>query len=178
MFPLLNLKFTDLNLRKHLIKFVQNNYLNERYFTVNSRNYDRFYCNLLHHNDLHFLEEVKLLRNNAYKQINIDFFEEEPVFGIFLGLNLEGGSVHKHTDPTQNGYTHTRINFLLSKPYEGGNPIINCKIYEIDEGCSWINLASKWEHNSTPVRGNKPRIVLSLGSLVKTEIIDNLNITL
>ena len=62
-----------------------------------------------------------------------------------------------------------RINFLVSKPHQGGNPVIENKEYNIMEDNAWLNLASRWVHSSTPVVGNKPRVVLSLGAFVSPE---------
>lgn len=99
----------------------------------------------------------------------------EPLFGNFIGVNIEGANVHLHTDPGKiiNGtfHNHVRINFLLSKPIQGGLPVIDNTIIDIDEGDAWINVADKWQHQSTPVIGGKPRIVLSLGSLVPEQIV-------
>jgi hypothetical protein len=94
------------------------------------------------------------------------------LFGIFLGVNTQTGFVHEHTDPTKQGYYHVRLNFLVSKPFAGGMPVINGQEFSVDENESWINLASEWWHKSTPVVGDKPRIVLSLGALVEKTQVD------
>ena len=177
MYPLIPLKFTDVSLKTKLIDFVTLNYLNTKYFSANGKTRKRFFCNILQH-DLDFVDQVKALRLQSFTDININSFKEEPMYGIFLGVNLEEGFVHQHQDLAPENFVHTRINFLLSKPIQGGQPIINNKVYNVDEDCSWINLASKWLHSSSPVIGNKPRIVLSMGSFVETSIIDSLNIRL
>jgi hypothetical protein len=50
--------------------------------------------------------------------------------------------------------------------------VVDGKEYSIEEGQSWINIASKWAHMSTPVVGTKNRIVLSLGGYVKISDVD------
>jgi len=50
-------------------------------------------------------------------------------------------------------------------------PIINGIEYEIEQGECWKNVASSWWHGSSPVVGNKERIVLSLGSLIKNKVV-------
>lgn len=111
-------------------------------------------------------EKLKVTRQLCLKALNVDQFEEEPCFGIFIGVNTESGAVHAHTDPAKPGYVHFRLNFLVSKPESGGIPVVNGELVEVKELESWINCASKWLHKSTPVVGTKPRIVLSLGALI------------
>lgn len=88
----------------------------------------------------------------------------DPTFGDFLSFNLEGGNIHKHTDPNSTGRTHTRYNLLLSVPDEGGQPIYGGE-YKIDyeEKFIWRCEAGKHTHESLPVVGTKPRINISFG---------------
>lgn len=109
---------------------------------------------------------LKKIREKCFENLNITNFKEEPYFGIFIGVNTESGFVHEHIDPTKNDYVHFRLNFLVSKPENGGVPVVNGNEVNIQERESWINCASKWLHKSTPVVGAKPRIVLSLGGLI------------
>lgn len=113
-------------------------------------------------------------REIAYEHLGTTTYYNEPMFGSFIGVNQEGGSVHEHQDDRdQNGNWHLRYNFMIQKPNIGGNPIINGKEYWIDEGEAWINYASEWKHGSTPVAGNRERIVLSLGACVPEHIVKN-----
>lgn len=135
----------------------------EHLFKING--YGRKY-----YSTLNFDEEInnylKATRQLCLKTLDIDQFEEEPCFGIFIGINTESGSVHEHIDLAKDGYVHFRLNFLVSKPEDGGIPIVNGELIKVEELESWINCASKWPHKSTPVVGKKPRIVLSLGALI------------
>jgi hypothetical protein len=154
-----------------LISFARDNQKCNKYFNPNGSS--RQYC-ILNRID-HEIKYLALnLWNEKYTELGITEFLEEPMYGIFLGVNNEGGFVHSHTDAAPKGYYHTRINFLLSKPESGGLPIYNNTIHDYEEGASWLNLANVWSHSSTPVLGKKDRIVLSLGALIKREIINGI----
>jgi hypothetical protein len=160
--------------RDQFVQFALNNYLNEDVFTVNGEG--RSFCNIL--NAPEISEFAKDFRVKVFNEIGIHSFIEEPMFGIFIGVNTLGGNVHQHKDSTMKGYYHFRLNFMLSKPTAGGNPVINNIEYEVPEGSSWVNLASEWNHSSTVVSGDKHRIVLSVGGTVKKDILDPLLDTL
>lgn len=156
---------------KKLISFAHEYQKNEEYFYPNG--VSRQFC-ILNRINHEIKDLANKLRIEKYKELGVNKFLEEPHFGIFLGVNNEGGSVHLHTDPAPKGYYHTRINFLLSKPKSGGLPIYNDATHDYEEGASWLYLANIWPHASTPVVGKKDRIVLSLGALVKQETIDKI----
>lgn len=147
-----------------VVIFCKKNYQNKKYFTENGP--ARQFC-IVNQLDTSITDYLIILREKKLKLLGINSFLEEPEFGIFLGVNTEGGFVHEHTDITIPNYYHVRLNFLLSKPEQGGIPIIKNFKINLNEGESWINLASEWPHSSTPVLGKKLRIVLSLGALVK-----------
>jgi hypothetical protein len=58
---------------------------------------------------------------------------------------------------------------MIQKPIIGGDVVINSTTHAIGEGESWINFASKWQHSSTPVIGDRSRIVLSMGNYVENQ---------
>ena len=166
---------TDITISKDealpVVVFCKNNYQNKKYFTDNGPG--RQFC-IVNQLTTPITDYLINLREKKFKLLGINLFLEEPEFGIFLGVNTEGGFVHEHTDITIPNYYHFRLNFLLSKPETGGIPVVNNTQLLINEGESWINLASEWAHSSTPVAGDKPRIVLSLGALIKKEYFDNI----
>ena len=131
-----------------------------------SNTFNRKYCTLNKYN-IPLTAQLKEYSNYIFSLLNITKQVEEEVFGNFIGVQKEGGFVHPHTDcKNDRGWEHIRINFLVSKPTGGGMPIINNEQYTIEEYCSWYNHASKWIHSSSPVIGDIPRIVLSLGAFV------------
>jgi len=151
------------NVANKISKFAKNN---EHLFVSNGIG-RKYYSTMFNKNDFNvYLESI---RQMCLKNLEIEQFEEEPYFGIFIGINTESGFVQEHTDPSKDGYVHFRLNFLISKPKSGGMPVINGKEIRVNELESWINCASKWLHKSTPVVGKKPRIVLSLGALITEE---------
>lgn len=160
-----------------VIKFA---YENEESFTwnfSNTRFKTRRFCNLnkIQSNISTIIENYS---KELFKQLNMLDTLTEPMFGNFVGVNLEGGSVHAHTDLTEDNYNHIRLNFLVSKPYSGGMPILNDKEYVVEEDFGWINMANKWKHASTVVSGTKPRIILSLGKYVVKQESDHFDFLL
>jgi hypothetical protein len=58
---------------------------------------------------------------------------------------------------------------ILKYPTEGGHSIYNGKINVLKENMVWRCVAGKVIHGSVPVKGEIPRITLSLGFLIKNE---------
>lgn len=173
MNPRMNVKLPE-SLAKRIIEFATNDNTVRAYFEKNAIGEGRRYCTL-NKFSLDLSRDVREFAKNAYRQIGIDNFIEEHMYGNFIGVNLTGGNVHQHTDPRHdNGYHHIRLNFLIQKPEIGGNPVIDGVEYSIGEGQSWINYASEWWHGSTPVSGNRYRIVLSLGAYVSPEMLQKI----
>jgi len=152
----------DPGIKKNILDFVSSS--DASYWVNNTLN--RKYCILNRYNlPLTFL--LKEYSSNIFSQLNITKQTEEEIFGNFIGVHNENGFVLSHIDSKNiYGWEHVRINFLVNKPKEGGMPIINNELFKIEEDCSWLNLASKWKHTSTPVVGDTLRIVLSLGAFV------------
>lgn len=135
-------------------------------FNLNTAGQGRRFCNLNKVN--HELKNlVSEFADSCFAQLDMNPYETEHLYGNFIGVNTTGAYVQPHTDPRKNGKYHVRLNFLIQKPLSGGMPVINDVEYKINEGECWINLASEWKHGSTPVVGNTPRIVLSLGKYIE-----------
>jgi hypothetical protein len=156
----------DSDIKKNILDFVLTS--DAFYWKENTsgNTFNRKFCMLNKYN-LPLTTRIKDYSNNLFSLLNITKQIEEKTFGNFIGVQKEGGFVQPHTDGKNDiGWEHVRVNFLVSKPKEGGMPIISNELYTIDENCSWFNYASKWVHSSTPVFGDTPRIVLSLGAFV------------
>ncbi len=166
----LDLKINEKDKNK-IVSFAHEHQKNKKYFQPNGNS--RQFC-VLNRIDHEIKSLAYKLWNEKYEELGVKEFSEEPMFGIFLSVNNEGGFVHPHSDSAPEGYYHTRINFLLSKPESGGLPIYDNAIHDYEEGTAWLNLANVWRHASTPVIGKKDRIVLSLGALVKQGIINGI----
>jgi hypothetical protein len=159
----------DSTVKKLVIDFVNNSKSNFWINNTAGNTFNRKYCTLNKH-DLPISKIIRDYSKLVFLELNISQQIEEERFGNLIGCNAEGGFVHPHTDqPSSKGWQHVRINFLISKPYQGGNPVIENKEYNIMEDNAWFNLASKWVHSSTPVVGDKARVVLSLGAFVSSE---------
>jgi hypothetical protein len=110
--------------------------------------------------------EYWLVRDRAIAALQIDQYVEEPTFKCFLGCNLAGGFVHPHIDKAPPGKWHIRCNLMLSKPLEGGVPIIENKLIELQEGDLWAFIPSQLRHWSSQVEGERKRFICSYGFLV------------
>lgn len=136
------------------------------FFKSNSVNGTRRFCNVNLYN-VPLQEKIREFSRKSYRNMGITEITEEHLFGNFIGVNLEHGFVHQHKDPRgKNNEVHVRLNFMLQKPVQGGDPIINGNVLSVHEGESWINFASEWTHSSTPVKGSRERVVLSLGNYI------------
>ena len=161
-------------LQQEIVEFALNPD-NEKYFSLNKTSPTRKGCIISNFPELPISHRIQTFAISAYKSIGVDSFIPEHVFGNFIGVNLEGGFVHEHRDPrNEKGFTHTRFNFLLQKPEQGGNPVIDGIEYPMDEGQGWLNLASEWMHGSTLVVGQRERVVLSLGAYIHPGLVKSL----
>ena len=135
----------------------------------------------INHYDKSIYEMIKIDKMNRSLQDKIREFgsfifddmqmldrKHEPILDYGLIYVKDSGAVKEHIDLVEQeiNYWHVRLNFLLSKPEIGGDPIIEGKIYNIQQDQSWINLANIWKHGCTEVRGEKPRVTLSIGHYV------------
>lgn len=145
-------------------------------------NKEKFYNNGMGDNRkfLYFKDTIV----NKEKQIIVKKFEidndenYQPCMAYYdcIGIDIENGFVHSHIDFTEPGYIHTRINIMISKPQGGGNPILDNNKIIVNENDAWICLASIQKHETDPVIGVIPRIILSLGMLIRENLmIDKLN---
>ena len=170
----LKLKFKlDEDFRNKLLKFVLNSYKihTNGVFVGHKEHSNRNFCKL---NSADLPEEISTaieeLRENTFNEFGIKTWKKNGDVLLFIGnfieVITEGGFVNPHTDGSDPDFHHFRINFLIQKPIDGGMPCLDNIRVDLDEGESWINIASAWEHYSIPVVGNRERIVLSLGGLV------------
>jgi len=124
------------------------------------------------YNDLKHIEEDLI---NTYKIPAKKYAD----FGIMIVYSEKGYKCKWHTDTTDNldEYT-TRLNVLISKPKDGGEPIIkknNLKeIIPVTKNEPWICVAGKYEHSTVKTEGDEPRILLSFGYEVNKKILENL----
>jgi hypothetical protein len=118
-------------------------------------------------NNLGYPEAALSLREKIIKTFSLEGVLQEPLFKDYCGYITEGGAIHPHLDPNVGKLVHTRFNVLISKPLAGGTPIQEDQEIKVEEGDVWRCDAGKILHWCTPVVGNKPRIVLSFGFLLK-----------
>jgi len=165
---------TNLRIEEELrLKIIDFAYNQKNFFISNTAGAGRRLCNLNRVN-IPLTQEAEEFAKIAYKSLGIEEYDEEPLFGNFIGFNEENAFVHRHMDPGEGSKWHVRLNFLIQKPQSGGLPTINDIAYDVEEGGCWKNIASSWWHGSTPVVGSRQRIVLSLGALIEESIAKSL----
>jgi len=95
-------------------------------------------------------------------------------FGALISFSEEGHKVQPHKDPNPDGKIHTRFNVLISKPEAGGQAIIDNEIVDTEQNEVWVCAAGRYLHSSVPIKGKKPRILLSYGTYLTPETLDNI----
>ncbi len=96
--------------------------------------------------------------------------------GDWFGITDEDAFVEPHTDPTRkelSDYHVRRYNVIVSMPHEGGQPIYDGEVLDVQERGMWMCNASTTLHASVPNVGPKMRINISYGFLVPTELYAN-----
>ena len=122
--------------------------------------YQRF-CNTIKN-----LSDNKLvyeIREKIIERFNLHNCKEE-LLGDWLGMVKNGGQVHIHTD-RRDYKEHHRFNVLIQLPEKGGVTIYDNKELPIKERTLSYYRPDLYEHGTTKVIGNKPRINLSFGFL-------------
>ncbi len=113
------------------------------------------------------LENIPETYNTVKQRIieveQLNNFRTDPNYGDFISFNLEGASIHPHTDSNERGRIHTRYNLLVSMPESGGQPVYGNNILEVKEKMLWRCVAGAVQHKSLPVVGSKPRLNISFG---------------
>lgn len=105
-------------------------------------------------------------RDEAFEQFGLKNVETEPMYQNFIGNHfLEGAYTHLHRDKAPEGKCHVRVNWMIKKPPQGGNPVLANRVYPVNEGDLWICFASEEFHASTPIFGGE-RVICSFGGLV------------
>jgi hypothetical protein len=121
---------------------------------------------VLQRKDLKAPKEVWEIKDIIVDGCKLQGAEQEPSYQDYCGYITEGGAIHKHTDPNNGKKIHTRFNVMVSKPEQGGEPVQEDKVIEVEEGSIWRCNAGVVKHWCNTVVGSKPRIVLSYGFLL------------
>lgn len=141
---------------------------NKTYFQKNRNENRKFF--ILKESKNYPSEIIDNLRNRIIKLDNIGEWVEEPTFYDYIGINYKDAKIQPHTDPNLYGYIHTRYNIVLMYPNEGGHSVYGNDINKLEENMIWKCIAGEVTHSSTPVIGDRPRITLSLGFQIKTNL--------
>ena len=147
-------------------------YENEDKFTSNPAGPERKFYSF--GDDPTFPQLFLDVKRRILEKENVKPFSEKPYsrkgdpYKDYIGWVSHGGHIHPHQDPTEEPYQHVRYNLFLSTPKKGGRPIYDGKKLRMRER-SYIRCNSGNElHGSDLVLGNKPRIIVSYGVLLKS----------
>lgn len=114
------------------------------------------------------LNLFSLIKNRILVKENIlNDYIDDSTYGDYIGYITEGGKIHKHKDPTINGYDHVRFNLFISVPEKGGFPIYNGVTIPVKVGDYVRCNSSKECHECEMIEGKTPRIVISYGIYLK-----------
>ena len=144
-------------------------YENEHKFIQNEMGSHRKYYKFTHESGVpRLFFDVK---KRILKRENIKSWTEEPMYMDYIGWMSEGGFIQRHKDAEYHSsiglLRHVRYNLFLSVPYKGGDPVYNERKLRMKE-MNYVRCNSGSEyHRCEPVEGNKPRIVISYGVLIK-----------
>ena len=112
------------------------------------------------------MEIVKAFSTNKlHTEIIIKGTIEEPLFKDSIGYMMDGGQLHEHVDPNQDGLIHTRFNLYVQIPHEGGYPIYAGKTLRLKERTYICCRAGIDPHYCEKVEGDRERIIISYGFL-------------
>jgi hypothetical protein len=136
---------------------------NQKKFTPNRDNRAYYTFN----NPTSVTDLIVDLKERIIQLESITDWKEEPVNLDYIGINSKGGFIHLHLDSNDGEYIHTRYNVILSYPDEGGESIYGDNTNILEENMVWKCVAGKVKHGSNVVKGDKKRITLSLGFLIK-----------
>jgi hypothetical protein len=119
-------------------------------------------------NDIVFPQTALELRNKIKKTLNLkDEFRPPFIDGMVASFAEPEDTCFEHTDPVwfKDHYT-LHCNVLVQKPDFGGDPIIDGKKYELNQGDLLCYYVSHLKHGSTKVIGNKNRLMWIFGFCV------------
>jgi hypothetical protein len=111
---------------------------------------------------------IKEVDDYILKELNIKSLPINKDDGYWICLSKKGCKVKNHKDPKPSPKSSMiRFNLMIQKPTSGGLPVIREDEINIKQNQVWICLASEYYHRVTEVKGNKDRILLSIGHTIR-----------
>ena len=109
------------------------------------------------------------LRNRIVKKEGLENVRIEPIFRDSIAYMRDGGKLHLHKDPNRDGLIHVRFNVYVQLPYEGGVPIYAKQFCPLNERTYICCRSGLDYHECTMVIGERERVMVSYGFLMKPE---------
>jgi hypothetical protein len=153
--------------QKIIIEWLRKNYLK-----LNENGFKRYMKNM--HKIPDIPNCVWDIKQRIVEKENLQNAIEEPEFSDSIGYMMNGGQLHKHTDPNRYGLIHTRFNVYVQIPEKGGYPIYSDQVLKLKERTYICCRAGIDPHYCEKVEGDKERIILSYGFLLPIERIQNI----
>lgn len=133
-------------------------------FYINTKGPNRLWYQIKDYDTYKYPEEFLDIKYELMDLYNVPLKAESDIsIHDTIGIQYNGAFTHIHIDTNYGDDVHFRINVLASKPIGGGMPIINNEIINVEEGEPWICYSGLEMHSTTPVVGDKVRILLTYG---------------
>ena len=130
----------------------------------------------LNKNDLPVNKLIKKVDEYISKKININLPINKDE-GYWICLSKKGCKIKNHIDPKPSAKSSmVRFNLMIQKPTKGGKPVIDNNELTLKENQVWVCHASEYYHRVTEVKGNKDRILLSIGHTIKNKNLNKLGL--
>ncbi len=153
--------------QEEIVQWIKNNYTK-----LNSNGYNRYMGLMDKFEDIPPI--VWEIKKRIIEKEKLQDAVQEPLFKDSIGYMLDGGQLHKHTDPNKDGLIHTRFNLYVQIPLEGGYPIYANKTLKLKERTYICCRAGVDPHYCEKVIGNRERIIISYGFLLPPSRVKNI----
>lgn len=134
-----------------------------------------FRCREVFENIPETLDILTDIKSRIVEVENLKGIAQGDFYQDFLSIHKNGSFIQKHFDRCFEGNTYyiRRYNIFIALPEKGGLPIYSDEILKITERSMLKVDAGLIIHGTTPVVGEKPRIILSYGFKLIKNIFDN-----
>lgn len=96
----------------------------------------------------------------------------EAMAGMLMSVSGENHQVHEHQDPIPTELLHhVRFNVMARKPTNGGNPVMDKKVFELEQNELWACEASNVMHSTDLILPGEvtDRVLISAGYCLTDE---------
>ena len=155
------------NEQEKLIEWTTSNYKN---FSINP-NHEGYYKHISEIDDIEIYSIINLIKERLIKTEKLEKYILCEELKDFLYYMQPGTKLHNHIDYGSNDKEdiHFRFNVCIQKPELGGNPIYSGNTIKLEERKYIICRAGLDFHTSEWISGEKAKINLSFGFMIKKQ---------